>query len=234
MTTHPSHFVRFALALFISVASLFAASNASAAESPMPQPVKPVSAGPGFVLTLGSGASLLGGQITKQAPISAMQVTFDLRIGAYFTERFGILAGVQGGTGPLFAGCASKCTSGYSYQFPIVAQYSLTDRRRGLYFDGGLGFLPTYGGSTPKDTPSETKETVQVGSIADAKLGIGYRIATKNDSKTGMDIHLGADVGQFEKVDYRSNTAGVQGDIQPEMKALHYAFALSVGWHFTP
>lgn len=234
MTNRSCRFVRTAFTAIISVAAVFAVSEARAAESAMPQPVKAGSAGPGFVLTLGSGASFLGGQITKQAPIAGLQVTFDVRIGAYFTEHFGVLAGVQGGTGPLFAGCAAKCTSGYSYQFPIVAQYSLTDRRRGLYFDGGVGFLSTYGGSTPKDTPSEAKETVQVGSIADAKLGIGYRVATKNDSKTGMDIRLGADFGQFEKVDYRSNTAGVEGDIQPEAKALHYAFVLTIGYHFTP
>ena len=231
MTNRPSRFVRSAVTSFISVAALFVASSASAAESPMPQPVKPGSAGRGFVLTLDSGAAFLGGQITKQAPIAGAQMTLDLRIGAYFTEHFGVLAGVQAGHGALFAGCAAKCTNAVSYQIPIVAQYSLTDRRRGLYFDAGLGLLSTYAASTPKEESSV--ETIEVRSIADAKLGVGYRFG-RNDSATGMDLRFGADVGQFDKVDYRSRAGNVDGDIQPEMKALHYAFALTVGYHFTP
>lgn len=224
-------FVRSTVASFVSIAALFVASNATAAESPMPQPVKPATAGRGFVLTIGSGAAFLGGQITKQAPIAGAQMTVDVRIGAYFTEHLGVLAGVQGGQGALFAGCASKCTNAVSYQIPIVVQYSLTNRRRGLYFDAGLGLLSTYAGSTPKEESSV--ETIEVRSIADAKLGIGYRFG-RNTSATGMDLRFGADVGQFDKVDYHSRAGNVDGDIQPEGKALHYAFALTVGYHFTP
>lgn len=236
------HFLRRSFASCFVLASLAIPSIAMADESApataeAPKTIAPGSAGRGFVLTFGSGLSYLGGDLAKTAPIGAAQLTFDVRIGGYFTERFGVMAGVQGGYGAMFEGCSSTCSNAFSYQIPIVAQYSLRDRRRGVYFEGGLGLLSTYGGSSGKDASSP--EALEVVSPVDLKLGIGYRFAridptSAKDTTTGVDMRLGMDVGQFDRVEYHSVDGSVDGDIRPEMKAMHFAFGLSVGYHFTP
>ncbi len=211
-----------------------------AADKPADAPKAEVSqqAGPGFVLTVGSGVAYLGGNAAQSVAVSGAQVTFDIRLGGYLTNRFGILAGAQGGYGALFEGCSSVCSNAYSYQLPVVAQYALRDRRRGVYFEGGLAFLSTYGASTGKDEKSP--ETLELASSFDFKLGIGYRIAgqpepsTRKDVATGMDIRLGLDVGEFKRLEYRSVGGDVAGDIAPSKADTHFALGLAVGYHFTP
>lgn len=238
MMNRPDSFRRAVVALCF-FAALAGASEASAAEAPMPQPPTPAEpAGRGVVLSFGTGGAFLGGEIGKGLPISGAQATFDIRFGGYFTNRIGVVAGIQGGYGSLIEGCASKCSNAFSYQLPIVAQVSLQDRLRGAYFEGGLAILSTYGASTGKEG-SASPEALQVRSIADLKLGIGYRFAAKTQpgskaTTTAMDIRFGVDLGQFDKVEYRAVGTDVDGDVRPEMKALHYAFSLGVGYHFAP
>lgn len=217
-----------------------APAAAGAADKPADAPKTEVSqaAGPGFVVTVGSGLAYLGGSAAQSIPLAGAQMTFDLRVGGYLTNHFGILAGVQGGYGALFEGCSSVCSNAYSYQLPVVAQYALRDRRRGVYFEGGLAFLSTYGASTGKE--EKTPEALELAANADFKLGVGYRIASQpepraqKDVMTGVDIRFGVDFGEFKRLEYRTVGANVAGDIAPTKTDTHYAFGLSVGYHFTP
>jgi hypothetical protein len=194
------------------------------------------SAGTGFVLVLGSGASFLGGKIAEGIDIAAGLVTFELKVGAYITPHFGIMGGVQGGYGALFEGCAGTCSNAYHYQLPLVAQYAFTDRTRGAYLEGGLALLSTYGGSTaPRHQSPETLE----GSMpVDLKVGAGYRVpigrATEKAAMSALDLRVGVDLGQFKRVEYGSVVGEVAGDIADDRQAMHFALGLSVGWHFTP
>lgn len=247
-TIRPCRSLRCSFAALLFVASSTAASTAAAdestssvtpatpAETTAPRPASPEPAGRGFVMTVGTGASYLGGDFAKQLRIAGAQMNFNLRIGAYFTERFGVLAGVQGGYGSLTEGCSAKCSDGYSYQLPVLVQYSLRDRRRGVYFEGGVGLLSTYGGSSKN---AASPESLMVRSDADVKLGIGYRAApfdakTGKDSASGLDIRFGVDVGRFDRVEYTSLDGSVDGDIAHDMRATHFVLGLGIGYHFTP
>ena len=86
-----------------------------------------------------------------------------LSLGAYVTRHVGVMAGVQGNYGGLTAGCAGDCTSTFSYQIPIVAQYAFEDRSRGVYLEAGLALLTTYAGSTDtKEHPERSPETIKM------------------------------------------------------------------------
>ena len=197
------------------------------------------SAGPGFVMTLGSGGSYVGGAIVKDLAFGAGLVTFDLKLGGYITPHVGILAGVQGGFGALFEGCSGTCSKAVHYQIPIVAQYAFQDRSQGAYLEGGIGIVSTYRASTDSEkNPHQTPESLEASSPIDFKLGVGYRIpisAVRDKVATGaFDLRLGADLGQFKKIEYRTVGVELAGDVVSERQAMHFALGFSAGYHFAP
>ncbi len=181
------------------------------------------SAGRGFVLTLSSGLSYVGGQIAQDLTLAGALMTFDVRVGAYVTPHVGIFSGVHGGYGGLFEGCAGPC-SAHHYQVPVVAQYAVVDRTRGLYVEGGLALLSTLGASSAE---GEAPEAFTVSTPMDVKIGIGYRI-------NGAELRLGADLGRFENVKYVSSIAKVEGEVAADRRELHVGVGLSVGYQFMP
>ena len=80
----------------------------------------PPSAGPGFVLVLGSGLGFLGGKAVEGIDVSAGLVTFDLQLGAYVSQHVGIMAGVRGGYGALIDGCAGSTSCPSSRSMPSM------------------------------------------------------------------------------------------------------------------
>ncbi len=202
-----------------------------------PKKGDPPSAGPGFVLVLGSGLGFLGGKAAEGIDVSAGLVTFDLQLGAYVSQHVGIMAGVRGGYGALIDGCAGSCTKAFAYHLPVVVQYALKDRSRGAYFEGGLALFTTYGGST--DTASgDSPETLKVSAPIDLKLGAGYRIpmnaTPEKAATTAFDLRFGVDLGQFKSLEYGSVAGSVKGDVLSERQAMHFALGLSAGYHFSP
>jgi hypothetical protein len=197
---------------------------------------EPPSAGPGFVLTLSSGLGSLNGKIGEGLGVGAMFLTVDLKLGAYVTSHLGFLAGVQGGYGFMYEGCAGSCTNAFTYQLPIVAQYAFEDRRRGAYVEGGLALLTTYAASTDtKAHPDASPETLAMSAPIDLQLGVGYRIAPRDSKRNdSLDLRFGMDVGQFKSVEYGSVAGEVAGDIASERQAMHFALGLTVGYHFVP
>ena len=214
-----------------------AAAPAKDAPAAAPASSVPPSAGPGFVMVIGSGASFMGGQIAKDLPIAAGLVSFDLKLGGYITPHFGLMAGVQAGYGALFDGCSGTCVNAVHYQLPIVAEYAFKDRRRGAYIEGGIGILSTYLASTG-DSSDDPPETLEVSSPVDFKLGVGYRLpSAASPGKTAtsaLDLRLGVDLGQFKKLEYGSIAGDVAGDIVSDRQAMHFAIGLSAGYYFAP
>ena len=197
------------------------------------------SAGPGFVMTLGSGGSYVGGAIVEGVALGAGLVTFDLKLGGYITPHVGILAGVQGGFGALFEGCSGTCSKAVHYQIPIVAQYAFEDRTKGAYLEGGIGIVSTYRASTDSEkNPDQAPESLEASAPFDFKLGVGYRIpisAVRDKVATSaFDLRLGADLGQFKKIDYRTVGVELAGDVVNDRQAMHFALGFSAGYHFAP
>lgn len=226
--------VAFCIASF-SASSVFAdetspASRDKAAPS-VSAPDKP--AGRGFVLTIGSGASFLGGQAAQGVDVAGGQMTFELRMGAYFTRHVGIVAGAQGGYGFLAKGCSSHCENAVSYQFPLLVQFAPRDRQRGVYFEAGFAALPTYLASTD-GKGGGSPETLSLSAPIDWKLGVGFRVPRKDSNKGAFDVRLGIDLGKFDHVESRTVNGDAVGDIAPNKMAMHFALGLSAGWHFTP
>jgi hypothetical protein len=190
-------------------------------------------------MVLGTGASYLGGGIAKDIGLGAALMTFDVKLGGYVTPHFGIMAGVQAGVGAMWEGCSDTCANAVHYQIPIVAQYAFKDRSQGAYVEGGLGILSTYLASTDSKTqPELPPEALRLSAPVDVKLGVGYRIpvsAARDKAATGaFDIRLGADVGQFRKLEYTTVVGSVAGDIASERQATHFTLGFSAGYHFAP
>ncbi|MDB4944832.1 MAG: hypothetical protein JWP97_4366 [Labilithrix sp.] len=196
------------------------------------------SAGPGFVLDFGTGFTGLGGSIAEGLGVGAPLATVSLRLGAYVTRHVGLMAGVQGGYGGLTAGCAGSCTNALAFQIPVVAQYAFEDRSRGVYLEGGVALLTTYAGSTDiEEHPDASPEVIKMSAPFDLKLGIGYRAPTgpsDKASKSGMEIRLGVDVGQFTSLEYSSESVDEKGEIPSEKRAFHVAVGIVVGYQFAP
>lgn len=200
---------------------------------------EPPLAGTGFVLSLGTGLSVLGGSIAEDFDVGAMLATFEIQAGVYVTPKFGLLAGVKGGYGALTSGCAGSCTNAFAYQFPLVAQYAFTDRSRGAYLEGGLALLTTYLASTDtRANPGASPELLTFSAPADFKLGLGYRVpvgaTAKKAATSALDLKLGVDFGQFKSLEYRNVRASVAGDIVSARQAGHTTVGLTVGYHFSP
>jgi hypothetical protein len=203
-----------------------------------PRDARP-SAGPGFVLEMGTGVSFLGGSVAQGMGVGAGLATVDLKIGAYLSNHVGVMAGVQGGYGGMFSGCAGSCSDAYAYEFPVTLQIALRDRSRGLYFEGGAALVTTYGGSTnPEEDGDESPESLQMRSPADLRLGIGYRFAGSSAetsaATSGVELRFGADIGEFKSIDYASLAGSVHGDVASTKQAIHVAAGLSLGYVFTP
>lgn len=197
------------------------------------------SAGTGFVLVFGTGASLLGGSIADRLGVGAALMTVELKLGGYITQHFGVMGGVKGGYGALTAGCSGDCTNAFSYQFPVVAQYAFHDRSRGFYVEGGLALVTTYAASTDTTKhPEQSPETIKVSAPVDLELGVGYRLPTASKPEqaatSGFDLHVTLDIGQFKSFQYKSVRGDVSGDIAGDKQALHVAVGLGVGYHFAP
>jgi len=193
-------------------------------------------AGRGFVLTFGSGPNYVGGAVGEGFTIGSVQMTFELKMGAYITRHFGVMGGVQAGYGKLASGCTGEC-SAYAYQLPIVAQYAFQGRRRGAYLEGGLGILSTLGAVASGD--SKSSESLQTRSPVDLKLGVGFRFAptdpnAKKDTTSGYDIRFAFDLGQYKEFEYSAGGRGVKGDIDESKQRFHYGIGLFFGYHFTP
>jgi len=216
-----------------------ASPTAQPAPSQVDRPGTPASrevplAGPGFVLSFGSGGGVLLGEAVKDLGVTGGFVTLDVRVGAYVTERIGILGGVQAGYGVMNKAC-SECNA-YTYQLPVVAQYAFVDRARGPYVEGGLGLFTTYAGYTKK---SSSPETVSLRSTVDLKVAVGIRIPLGAPSKdkaptTACDIRLGFDLGRFTSLEYKSVRSDVSGDIRDDRRAMHYLVGLLASYHFAP
>lgn len=196
-------------------------------------------AGPSFVLAFGGGVSVVGGSIAEDIGLGGLLTTLDVKAGAYFTPRFGVLAGVQAGYGLLWEGCSETCLNAVHYQFPVVAQYAFEDRRRGVYVEGGFGFVSTYLASTDSSKqPDVPTETLSLSTPFDFKLGVGYRIpGPSQDGKpatNAVDIRLGIDFGKFRSLEYKSIVGEVEGDIRSERQATHFNIGLNAVYHFAP
>jgi hypothetical protein len=189
--------------------------------------VPPTATAPGIIFGFGSGGSYLGGAVAEEVGISALFVDVDVHVGAYVSRHVGFTVGIHVGYGALFDGCAAECSTAYRYQVPVMAQYAMDDRRRGVFFEGGLAFVPTYFGRT-KDAPTGESELLHVSSPFDLKLGIGYRLPSGPAPQAGsLEARLGVDVGRFASVEYSSGAGSVRGDIVDDALAMHFAFGFS-------
>lgn len=223
------------------VPSGLASPAPSAAGSPKDEPATLAggasSAGPGFVLAVGTGMTYLGGRAAEGASIGAGLATLELKLGGYLTPHFGLMAGIEGGYGGVFDGC-DGCEKAAHYQIPIVAQVAFTDRRRGAYLEGGFAVLSTYFMHTDPDGPSRVgSETIKMSSPVDAKLGGGYRFPVGDavgKPANVLDLRFAVDLGQFTTIDYRSSRERFAGDIPSGNRAMHFALGFGLAYHFAP
>lgn len=221
-----------------------------AAPAPAPLPAAPVkdapasapasetpSAGTGFLIDLTSGANVMTGRILEGVDAGAVQFTIGAKAGYYVTPHLGFLAGLQGGYGGMWEGCAGTCTNAFSFQVPVLAQYAFGDRTRGAYVDGGVALFSRYMAmNDTKEHPEEASEKLSMTTPFDFKLGAGYRIAqgasADKAASKAIDMRLGLDIGQFKTISYEVGSAKVDGDIVSEKQALHFVIGLSVGATF--
>ena len=105
-------------------------------------------------LDLGVGLGVIGGLLMQGQSVGGEFFLLDARVGGYFTRHWGVLVGIQGGYGMLTAGCLGSCDKAVAYQFPLVVEYALNDRRHGPYFEAGVALVPTYAGAPPRATLS--------------------------------------------------------------------------------
>ncbi|MET0593717.1 MAG: hypothetical protein ABW133_13520 [Polyangiaceae bacterium] len=200
--------------------------------------VEPENEQRGWVLSLPATIAVPGGQFAEGLDASSFGVGagFGVLFGYYASEHFGILGGLTGSTSHQgFSDCRPKndC-KGVRYQFPVVAQYALRNRKQGLFLQGGFGFASTY------SITQEGDGRFTVSAPFDVKLGFGYRIpqgalaktpATK-PSRWSVDLFGQFDFGQFQSVSGSTSRGRVDTDIaQP---ATHYLAEFGVALHWTP
>lgn len=226
-----------------------ATASAEASESPPVSPAPPaadqptgtppargpISAGPGFVGSLGMGFVGLGGSLLSDVGVGAALASMDLRLGGYVTPHIGLMAGVQGGYGGLSAGCAGTCSNALHVQLPVVVQYAFIDRVRGVYVEAGVGILSTLWASTGVDDDGPV-ETLKASTPFDYKLGAGYRFALAAPpgkvATKALDLRLNVDLGQYRSIDYRTAVGEISGDIADGMRAMHVAVGLNLAYQF--
>lgn len=187
---------------------------------------EPTAAGPGLVLSVGGGIGGTGGEVLTGVGVGAVVTTVDARIGGYITPHFGLIGGLQVGTGMITAGCES-CTA-VVYQLPVVAQYALIDRSRGLYLEGGIAAVNTLMGSS-----KEGSAAFEASSPVDLKFGLGYRFLSgpkDKPSNTGVDLRFNFDIGSYKSV----STATIDSDIPSSLQATHFSMGLALGYAFRP
>lgn len=179
---------------------------------------------------------MLTGQMFDGLAVNGFFAPVRGSVGVFVTPRLGFSAGAEIGVGTLTHGCATDCSRAAHFAFPLSAQYAFVDHMRGPYIDAGVVLLPTYVGMSAEDRDDGSSETLKLSNLADANLGAGYRIPMGPAARSALDIHLAADVGQYKSVEYTntSSSESLAFDIDPAKTALHYSFALTVGWHFAP
>lgn len=215
------------------------ASTAGEVATPVPSPhfVEPESEARGFVLDFSAGLVVPSGSYVSglDAASFGVGVAHSLTVGAYTTPHFGVVGGLrfsykhQG-----FSDCdANNDCSGFTYQFPVLAQYAFRNRKEGPYLQGGLAFASTY------------SITSQVGGLTfsspfDYKLGVGYRISQaafiegpNRPSRNSLDIYANLDFGQFSHIKSTVIGAKFDGDVGADQQT-HYMVEVGVAIHWTP
>jgi len=188
----------------------------------------------GFVLDFGTGLVVPWGEYGKGASATSFGAGLanTLKLGGFFSSHLGINGGVrfsykhQG-----MSGCTDQekqeC-GGFTYQFPVVAEYAFSTRKAGLYLQAGLGLLSTY-------SAYGFAQTLKVSSPFDYKVGLGYRWSQQSvrenftrPSRVSFDVYANLDFGSFERV------ARYREEAEITAKSTHYMAELGVGLHWTP
>ena len=183
----------------------------------------------GFVWSVAGVGMATGGEVVRGVEMYPGGVGLDARLGYYFTPSFGIVGGARGGVGGAPSDC-SGCSSWF-LRLPLLAQYSLGDRSRGLYFSAGAALAPRH-------VVTSDAGTMTASSIADAELGIGYRLASLSDASQARPWSLDAwgavDFGWMTSARATQGGVTVEGDIPTGDRRVHHAFLVSVGVSFSP
>ncbi len=158
-----------------------------------------------------------------------------LSIGFHPFRHVGFLVGARGSFGHAGVdGCDANASNascgGYSLQVPVMLELDATDRMRGFFFQGGLGLMTSYTAYGAGGTMSFAND------FGEYKAAVGWRHPFNRGearaSWLGLEVFLGADVGQFASADIHSIDGAASGSI--DARAWHYVFEGGVGMHFTP
>lgn len=220
--------MRRAVILFGSAVALLSWASDVRAEEATPR--RPAETAPdGFVWGVAGVGMWTGGEVVRGVEMYPGGAGADVRAGYFFTSAFGIVGGARGGVGGAPAGC-DGCSS-WHLRFPLLAQLSLGDRTRGLYFSAGAVLFPQHairGGGA----------STSASGIADAEIGLGYRLARLTDPSASAPWSLDA----FAAVDFGWMTSGrieaggvtTAGDLPTADRRLHHAIVLGFGVSFAP
>jgi hypothetical protein len=158
-----------------------------------------------------------------------------LSLGFHPFRHLGILVGARGSFGHAgIDGCDTNASNascgGYSLQVPVMIELDATDRTRGFFVQGGVGLLTSYTAYGAGGTMNFTND------FAEYKAAVGWRHpfdrGEARSSWLGLEIFVGADVGQFANADIHTDEGTAAGSI--DARAWHYVFEGGVGMHFTP
>jgi len=222
---------------------LLTAATSEAAEPPKKPETAPAApkelpaAGSNFEFN--AGMRYLGGGIARGVTLGTFEATFAFHGGYYFTPHFGVMTGIEIGTGFMTTGCVKPDTgkdstecAAFSARVPLVAQYAFDRRAVGPYLQGGL-----IGGNIQLLTANPSANTSQslfLVSPVDLSLGGGIRIPLKMDDPKlpprTLDFNLRADAGQFMYGSYKStNSAANGGEIPTDRRAFHIGVMIAAG-----
>jgi hypothetical protein len=181
----------------------------------------------GFVLQLGIGLLAPATSFEAQSSPVSPGISFEARLGHYFTPHVGILGGFRGSYGHTNGLCSGlRACVGYSQQVPVLLQLAHKDRAHGFYGEIGVGLATEYGGTGDGYSFGLT-------SPAELKLGMGYRIAGAGDigRAATLDMAFGMDIGEVTKLEAQVGKTKLDADI--EKRTTHVVLALSLIAHFS-
>ena len=121
---------------------------------------------------------------------------------------------------------------GYTFQFPVMIQYALIDRKVGPYVQAGLAFGSTYAFYGPGGA-------VKMKSAFDYKVGVGYRLGSgsfatlRGPSRLSVDLYANLDFGQFDHIKATTGIRSIDADVADGRGAMHYMLDIGLALHFT-
>jgi len=188
----------------------------------------------GFVLDFGTGLLVPWGEYSQGSSASSfgLGAASTVKVGVYVSPHIGLGGGVRFSyKHPGSSSCNNQekenC-GGYTYQFPLMAEYAFGTRKTGPYAVAGLGLLSTY-------RAYGFAHTLKVSSPFDYKLGFGYRwsqhaVAGNRDrpSRLSFDVYANFDFGQFDHGESDGHAFEIASP------SMHYMAELGAALRWTP